>query len=357
MIDEFSRKAGVGRLPCSLGGKDNMTKEDQIRAIQALGYSQPEAQFLRLVALHSGYFVRRQFVRFTESARGKRAQDFIDRLIARGHVRREVFREDRHLFRLQSKASYEALGQDDNRNRREHQPSTVRLRLMGLDLVLDRPEYQFVSTEQQRLEYFFEQRGIHAEALPARLFSSNGTLTTRYFPDGFPQFLRDDNPLAVSFVYVDDAQLTTDAFRAYLCNYKSLFERLGKLDLLLLTTVPARFTLAQSVLERFRLRVWESRAPAVDLNRLLAHFPHRLLYETRATRTLNTAEIHALAEDMHTLCGPQIDHLYAIWKQDGAEALRAEWAAQQPPAPPQINLIASVLKYDYDLFGTLHAAS
>src|SRR5215472_11392735 len=110
-----------------------MTVEDQIRAIQALGYSQPEAQFLRLVALHSGYFVRRQFLRSTESARGKRAQDFIDRLIARGHASREIFREDRHLFRLHSKTIYEALGHADNRNRREHQPSTLRLRLMALD--------------------------------------------------------------------------------------------------------------------------------------------------------------------------------------------------------------------------------
>jgi hypothetical protein len=31
---------------------------------------------------------------------------FIDELIARGHACREVFREDRHLFRLQSKVIY-----------------------------------------------------------------------------------------------------------------------------------------------------------------------------------------------------------------------------------------------------------
>jgi hypothetical protein len=111
----------------------NMTIEDQIGAIQALGYSRPEAQFLRLVALHSGYFVRRQFLRSFDCARGKRSKDFLDEM-TRGHARREVFREDRHIFRLQSRTIYEALGHDDNRNRREHQPSTVRLRLMALDL-------------------------------------------------------------------------------------------------------------------------------------------------------------------------------------------------------------------------------
>src|ERR1700680_3846264 len=104
-----------------------MNLETQVRTIQALGYSREEAQFLRLVALHSGYFVRRQFLRAAECRRGKRDQDFVDELLARGHACREIFREDRHLFRLQSKVLYEALGDEDNRNRREHPPSTVRL--------------------------------------------------------------------------------------------------------------------------------------------------------------------------------------------------------------------------------------
>jgi len=333
-----------------------MTIEDQIGAIQALGYSQPEARFLRLVALQSGYFVRRQFLRSTQARRGKRPQNFLEELLARGHASREIFRENRHLYRLQSKAVYEALGQDANCNRREHQPSTVRLRLMGLDFILEHPEYQYLLTEEQRLEYYFERRrGIDAEALPVRLFTSNGTLTTRYFPDGFPQFLRSDDPLDISFVYVDDAQLTADAFRAYLRNYQNLFERLGTLDLVFVASEPERLAIAQKAITRFLSRVRESSVPAPDLDRLLAHFPHRLLYEKRSTGPLNTAQMNALQEDLHVLCSPQIEHLYAIWKQDGVEALRSEWAAQEP-APPEINLSTSLLEYDYDLFGTLHAA-
>jgi hypothetical protein len=190
-----------------------VTIETQIQTIQTLGYSQPEAQFLRLVALHSGYFVRRQFLRSIGADRGKRAQDFIDQLISRGHASREVFRKDRHLFRLQSKVIYEALGEEDNRNRREHQPATVRLRLIGLDFILDHPEHRYLMTQQERLSYFFEQRGVDAQALPARFFRSNGTVTTRYCPDGFPQFVDNANPPAVSFAYVDDAQLGAGAFR------------------------------------------------------------------------------------------------------------------------------------------------
>lgn len=334
-----------------------MITDSQIQAIQALGYNRQEAQFLCLVALHSGYFVRRQFLRHTGAQRGQRAQDFIDELIERGHACREVFREDRHLFRLQSKAIYEALTEEDNRNRREHQPSTVRLRLMVLDFVLNHPEQHYLATQQEKVSYFLEQRGIDGETLlPMRCFRSNGTLTTRYFPDGFPQFVNDRDSLNISFVYVDDAQLSMDAFRSYLTKYRHLFEALGTLNLVFVTTSEERFAMGQKAVTRFWNRVREQTAPSVDLNRVLIHFPHRLLYERGQTRVLNGPQMRALNEDIHTLCGPHFDHLYEVWKESGEEGLRAECAAiKNASTPPQINLTSCVLEYDYDLFGTLQS--
>jgi hypothetical protein len=334
-----------------------VTAETQIQTIQTLGYSQPEAQFLRLVALHSGYFLRRQFLRSIGAERGKRAQDFIDQLLSRSHAVREIFREDRHVYRLQSKVIYEALGDEDNRNRREHQPSTVRVRLMGLDFILEHPEQRYLMTQQEKLSYFFEQRGLDAQTLPARFFRSNGTVTTRYFPDGFPQFADSGNPPAVSFVYVDDAQLGADAFRSYLRNYQKLFEALGLVALVFLTTSMDRFEIGQKALARFSARVLDDGRIPIDLNRLLAHFPHRLLYEKRETRALNGAQMRALADDIHALSSPFIDRAYEVWKQSGDDGLRAECVAQREASSlPAISLTACVLEYDYDLFGTLHAA-
>jgi hypothetical protein len=335
-----------------------MDVETQVRMIAALGYTREEAQFLRVVALHSGYFVRRQFLYAVDCQRGKRDQEFLAQLLGQGHAVREIFREDRHLFRIQSKVIYEALGEEDNRNRREHQPSTVRLRLMALDFILEHPNHRYLTTQQEKLSYFFEQRGIDPQTLPSRFFRSNGTVTTRYFPDGFPQFVDAAAPPAMSFVYVDDAQLSAEAFRSYLRNYHSLFEALGAAGIVFVTTSADRFLVAQKALARFWSRARDGASFVVDLNRLLAHFPHRLLYENRGTRSLDTAQMRALADDIHTLCGPQIDHLYAIWKQSGDEGLRAEYVArQQASNPPQINLSSCLLEYDYDLFGTLDAAS
>lgn len=335
-----------------------MTLEPQVRAIANFGYTETEARFLRLVALHGGYFVRRQFLRAADCRRGKRDQEFIHLLLGRGHAVREIFREDRHLFRLQSRVIYEALGEEDNRNRREHQPSTVRLRLMGLDFVLEHPQHRYLTTQQEQLAYFFEQRRIDLETLPSRIFRSNRTVSTRYFPDGFPQFVHEAGFCAVSFVYVDDVQLSVDAFRSYLGKYRTLFEALGAVNLVFLTTSPPRFAVAQRISARFWARAQESPLGTVDLSRLLAHFPHRLLYEKRETKSLNGAQMRALAEEIHTLCGPQIDHLYNIWKQSGDQGLRLEYAAHQKASKaPHIHLTPFVLEYDYDLFGTLDAVS
>ncbi len=154
-----------------------MTMEQRIRAVESFGYTKAEARFLCLVALHGGYFVRRQFLYSAGCELGKRAEDFIDKLTARKHACREVYREDRHLFRLHYKPIYAAIGEEDNRNRREHQPTTIRLRLMGLDFVLEHPEHQFLATQQDKLRYFFETRKIEAELLPSRAYSVNDSLS------------------------------------------------------------------------------------------------------------------------------------------------------------------------------------
>ena len=41
-----------------------MTDRERVRALQRFGYAEPEGAFLSLAALHSGYFLRRQYTRF-----------------------------------------------------------------------------------------------------------------------------------------------------------------------------------------------------------------------------------------------------------------------------------------------------
>jgi hypothetical protein len=48
-----------------------MTNQERICNLKMLGYTDREAEFLCLAALHSGYFVRRQFLGFAGRERGK----------------------------------------------------------------------------------------------------------------------------------------------------------------------------------------------------------------------------------------------------------------------------------------------
>ncbi len=282
-----------------------MTLEEQHQAIARFGYTEAEARFLRLVALHGGYFVRRQFLHSAHCDPGKRAQDFIEKLTARKHACRETYREDRHLFRLHFQPIYAAIGQDDNRNRREHQPATIRVRLMGLDFVLEHPEEEFLATEQDKLRYFVEARKIDASLLPSRAFSVKGVLLTRHFVDGFPLFLRRGQSPDICFCYIDDGQFSTAAFRSYLRQYHRLFQALGAVTVSFLTQDRQRYEAAARVLRRFSERLADSARPSIDAQRLLAHFPHRVLWERRDTKQLSKAQMDRLAEDLQTFDGPR----------------------------------------------------
>lgn len=65
-----------------------MTTHDvRCQALEMLGYTPRQAQFLVLVALHGGYFLRRQYVAFTGTPHGQAAVRFLARAVAREHVR------------------------------------------------------------------------------------------------------------------------------------------------------------------------------------------------------------------------------------------------------------------------------
>jgi hypothetical protein len=51
-----------------------------LEALKALGYTEAEARFVYLVATHSGYFVARQFLAFTNAHWGYRTNTFWNKL-------------------------------------------------------------------------------------------------------------------------------------------------------------------------------------------------------------------------------------------------------------------------------------
>src|SRR6266852_5913368 len=143
-----------------------MTLQDRIAALERFGYDRDEAHFLVITALHSGYFVRRQFLSFIKGTKGWKDVALLNKLKANAHGDVSVLRHNRMVYHLGAKPLYDALGEKDNRNRRERQPSTIKNKLMGLDFVLNHLQHEYLATEREKLDYFVGSLKIAPEILP-----------------------------------------------------------------------------------------------------------------------------------------------------------------------------------------------
>src|SRR5262249_9327885 len=132
-------------------------------------------------------------------------------------------------YHLSAKPFYDALGERDNRNRRERQPSTIKNKLMGLDFVLDHPHHEYLATEREKLDYFLGKLNLSSEILPTRLYQSprGRASTAKHFVDKYPMFLAQPpggQACVVHFTYVDEGLQSTDGFATYLAQYSQLLK-------------------------------------------------------------------------------------------------------------------------------------
>jgi len=112
---------------------------DAIDTIRCLGYSERQASFIYTVAVHSGYFLRRQFNFSVQRRRGWIAANFLAKAIRAGHVREIQCAPSRLLYQLCAKQIYRIGGQKNSPNRRAKSPREVRPRLIMLELCFGSP--------------------------------------------------------------------------------------------------------------------------------------------------------------------------------------------------------------------------
>src|SRR3569833_2614676 len=87
-----------------------MTTEQQIENVERFGYSRREAAFLALAALHSGYFLRRQYCAYLGLGFGYPDDVLSSKLLHLGHAREAGLRYGRKHNHNQSKPIFAALG-------------------------------------------------------------------------------------------------------------------------------------------------------------------------------------------------------------------------------------------------------
>ena len=152
-----------------------LSKSECVEALQHLDYTHREAEFLALAALHSGYFLRRQYEAFIAAPRGRPADRFLRRVVSLRHARSVVYANRTEIFHVFARRIYRAIGDEDNRNRRPRPHFATKAKLMALDFVLANRERRFLGTEGEKLSHFCEDLGIERTLLPAKTYRSNSS--------------------------------------------------------------------------------------------------------------------------------------------------------------------------------------
>ena len=311
-----------------------MTFNDQdIAAIQTLGYTPDEARFLYLVAVHSGYFVPRQFLTFSGAKWGKRSNNFAGKLESRGHVTWREYDRTGGVYHLFSKKLYRDIGKENLRNRRRHSVEFIRTRLVLLDFVLANLGFDYLETEPEKVAFFCDTLRVPRKILPAKTYEGGprSAPTLRYFVDKFPLFLTPHDSSAsplVTFSYVDPGQASLAGFANHLHAYLPLLRQLESVSFLYLANSPVHFADADrcfSALVRAPLQADVS-------SEILRYFRLRNAWEQKKYGSLSATDIEWLKEATHRFHGDRFEGSYHAWSSgtQTEQAVRAEFERLRP---------------------------
>ncbi len=213
---------------------------DAIDTIRCLGYSERQASFIYTVAVHSGYFLRRQFNFSVQRRRGWIAANFLAKAIRAGHVREIQCAPSRLLYQLCAKQIYRIVGQKNSRNRRAKSPREIRRRLIMLDYVLAHlGKQEFLETDASRRK-FFAQFGVKDDVLAS----------ASKFGELLPVSVRRETTLTVLFTFIDEGQRSIAKFERFLSTHDKLLCSLPAFEVIYVSIAPELFKEAQDLFRR-----------------------------------------------------------------------------------------------------------
>ena len=177
------------------------------RALEPLGWTGREAEWIAVVCLHSGVFIRAQFCHYFDAPRIT-ASRFVKALVQRrSAVESEwpLVNGGGRTCRISGKAIYRVLGVENIRHRRKANRNGVMRRLLSLDFVLEHPGMNWLPTEAEKVE-FLEEIGVPSRLIPRRIYYGAVGAQKRYFALKLPVA---GDARTVTFAYVDPGRDTT----------------------------------------------------------------------------------------------------------------------------------------------------
>ncbi len=290
---------------------------DPIASLESIGYLEREASFLYLVAVHSGYFLRRQYHRFAGREGGTLVAQLLGKAIRRKHIHVIECGHGWHVYHLTSKPVYEALGRRDSQNRRIKGDAHIKARLMVLDFILANLDANLLEDAASKVDFFTTQCGISNELLPHAYAGR-----PMYFSDGFPILVT--NTGIPRFTFFDEGQVTPTRLDRYLRQHQPLFEALGEFELIYVADMESSSARARATFNRFlpaeRLLGVTSMTP-MGVDHFLEYLAASLRYEAkRSVTSARDLEILREGERLYT----SLEHraLQAAWNNQSTSAER-----------------------------------
>ena len=188
--------------------------KDRAAALAALGWTGDDAEWLAFVCLHSGAFLRSQYLNFIGSLHPSAASRFIDRCASIA-VEEAWNGTPLKLCRITARPVYRALGAEHIRHRRRPSATGLLLRrLLAFDFVVDHADRPWLPTEDEKVA-MLTAVGVPKAALPRRVYTAKdgrGKGQTRYFVHKLPVALDHSGSL---FVYVQAGDESAAALRTW----------------------------------------------------------------------------------------------------------------------------------------------
>lgn len=281
-----------------------------MNGLAGFGYTSREGEFLRITSLVGGYFLRRHFNEFVNRRCGAIGQQFIRRALKLAHIAPVTALGGRVFYHVQGSAVYAAVGDPENRNRRDHRPDHIRRRLMALDLVLSDRSTIWLLAEKDKVAKL-AKLGISQSELPC------DAKAKRLFIDQQPVGVREAD--ALDFYFVDDGSRTLAAWRSFLKRHRAILNRLPAAEVVFATWRPARADSAKAI---FRHEVTgEHSAGGIDLERLRRYFNARRAFDAGEYHSFDKQKLDDLRECRRVFSGEQYEQLFRVWCQTGDAAL------------------------------------
>ena len=282
-----------------------------VDALRALGYTEEEARFLYIVATHSGYFVARQFLAFTDAHWGGRTTSFWNKPYAKSHARADRFPESGTVYHLFSRQLYRQINRENIRNRREHEIEFIRRRIAMLDFVLLNPGNQYLETEPEKVRFFSGKLNIQNHYLPTKLcLGKTPCASARYFVDKFPMFFSPSSPV-VTFTYIDEGAVIFTNFVRHLKGYLPLFRQLSEFQFVYASQTDSNFEKVMEIFSSLVKIPLESKV-ACDL---VHYFRVRKAWEEKQYAAVTDADLIFRNQARAKFAGERFEGLYRGWKK------------------------------------------